>query len=89
MFNIQNQLIMNIKDVPIDKVVFRIDGIPYMVSEDKPQKGDRVLDLDDYAHGIHDGERAGFISVRDGWAICGVRPDRVKKLVTKVDLLIR
>jgi hypothetical protein len=72
---------MDIKDQPINKIIFLINELPYIISNDPPIKGNVVIDIRNYTWGVHDGEFAGRICVRCDWVVEGCLPQHVKKLV--------
>lgn len=80
---------MNVKDIPITEVIFQINGLPYIVSEDPAEKGDVIIDIRDYTWGTHNGEFGGRIAHKsDGVGgfssiVEGVLKQFVRKLVIK------
>ena len=80
----------NILEVPYTQIRFRINGDGYKVKcysfwkfkyYPKPKFGDFVLDIRDYSYGVHDGEFAGRIAVKDGRITEGVEVKYCRKLV--------
>ena len=63
------------KEIPIN-----IEDTKYYLSVENPVRGDKVLDIHDGAHGVHDGAFGKRIAVKDGWVTEGVKPNFVYKL---------
>lgn len=73
---------------PVEKLILRINNLPYIISEEEPQKGDVIFDIRDCTCGVHDGVFGNIITFKcDGGntglnaVIEGVQKQYVKKLV--------
>lgn len=79
-----------IKSIPIDTIIFRINELPYVVSNDPPERDDVIIDIRDYTWGVHGGEFGGRIAHKsDGGrtgftaVVEGVEKQYIRKLVIK------